>query len=307
MRKGTAMQVSAWLEDLYKIYTNYGFKEEARQVLIDIRANGPKVHDELKLVSHSIDFPKAEIDRYIRRYTEGPPQALLNKITKEFIFDKEEIKSQIFKHYKKDPLPFIITTQLMDGDGRFFAKLGDLENDLEGHLAHRLTHNLALSGAFLNIVFNKIIEEGILTREDFFSSITRSPLFQEERKAIIARGIDSFFNKDFITGIHILIPQIEEAIRHLVELCNGVILKSKNGGFQLRTLDELLRDEIIKRILGENIQFYLRVVLTDQRGWNIRNKVCHGIATASTFSEQTLNCLIHILLILGTVRNNSNA
>ncbi|MGB0789569.1 MAG: DUF4209 domain-containing protein, partial [Marinirhabdus sp.] len=40
--------------------------------------------------------------------------------------------------------------------------------------------------------------------------------------------------------------------------------------FQLKTFDDILRDEIVKQVLGEDIQIYLRVLFTDQRGWNLR-------------------------------------
>ena len=44
--------------------------------------------------------------------------------------------------------------------------------------------------------------------------------------------------------MHLLIPQIENAIRNIIELSGGSTIKSQKGnkGFQLKTFDELLRD-----------------------------------------------------------------
>ena len=76
----------------------------------------------------------------------------------------------------------------------------------------------------------------------------------------------------------------------------------RSGGFNLKTLDELLRTEQISRVLGEDVSLYFRVLLTDLRGWNIRNDVCHGISPYESFSKMVADRLIHILLVLGQLR-----
>jgi hypothetical protein len=39
--------------------------------------------------------------------------------------------------------------------------------------------------------------------------------------------------------------------------------------------------ETVKQCFGDNLSFYFRILLTDQRGWNMRNNVCHGISPAN--------------------------
>lgn len=110
-----------------------------------------------------------------------------------------------------------------------------------------------------------------------------------------------------VVAIHLLIPQIEEATRNLIELSGGVVLKkNRGGGFQLKTFDDILRDEIITQVLGEDIQIYLRVLFTDQRGWNLRNDVCHGMSDISSFSYQSAERILHVLIILGAIATNES-
>jgi hypothetical protein len=54
--------------------------------------------------------------------------------------------------------------------------------------------------------------------------------------------------------------------------------------------------------LGENVVHYLRVLFTDQRGWNIRNDVCHGITAVAAFSSQLTDRIFHALLVLALLR-----
>ena len=70
----------------------------------------------------------------------------------------------------------------------------------------------------------------------------------------------------------------------------------------LKTLDDLLREQAIVETLGESVAHYFQVLLTDQRGWNIRNDVCHGISPVQAFSWPMTDRIFHALLILATVR-----
>jgi hypothetical protein len=73
----------------------------------------------------------------------------------------------------------------------------------------------------------------------------------------------------------------------------------------LRILDDILRDEGIKSVFGEKTTNYLSVLLTDQRGLNLRNRICHGLLPSDGFGEQISDRLFHILLLLAQVRKKS--
>jgi hypothetical protein len=81
-----------------------------------------------------------------------------------------------------------------------------------------------------------------------------------------------------------------------------VLKPRQGGGFHLRILDDILRSEQVKHALGEDVALYFRVVLTDQRGWNIRNDVCHGSSPHDQLSKGVADRLMHILLVLAQLR-----
>lgn len=132
--------------------------------------------------------------------------------------------------------------------------------------------------------------------------LRKCPLFEEDRFEIIERGIEAYLDEDYITMIHLLIPQVENAIRNLVELLDKSTLESKksNNTLQLKTLDTLLREKSLLNI-SENFVYYMRVLYTDPRGWNLRNLVCHGLSPLKYFNPVTADRIFHSLIFIGSI------
>ncbi len=301
-KTGNAMQVSSWLQHLHKIYTSYGLNHDADALLIRLRELGPKLTEELKPISSSFEIPKEKLDSFINFITEGEPKIIFHKIIQNFIPKKDEIKDRMFEFAKIAPLTYLIPTSIQDNKGRIIATIGSLEDDLDGNLIHEFSQSLSFQAIFIRNIFYKITSENILNVTDFIDFINDSPIISKSRIEIIKKGIQAYYDNDLVVAIHLLIPQIEEAIRNLIELAGGVVMKiNRGGGYQLKTFDEILRDEKITQVFGENIQLYLRVLFTDPRGWNLRNDVCHGMCEIESFSFQAIERILHVLLILGTI------
>ncbi|WP_042719991.1 DUF4209 domain-containing protein [Flavobacterium sp. B17] len=302
------IQASIWLQHLHKLYLNFNLKEEAAKVLLRIRELGPKSASELEPISHSFEIPKEEIDKIINKITSGDIQEILQRITLLYIPIKEQVKDQIFNLYKKAPLPYIMGSQFQDEKGRVVATIGSLEDDLEGHIIIQVSQNLSFSSFFLRSVFQESIHKKGLCKEQILKFIENSPIINNDRLEIINRGLDAYFEDDFLISIHLLVPQIEEAIRNIIEFMGGNVLKpsKSGGGYHLRTFDEILRDDIIKKVLGEDTANYFRILFTDQRGWNIRNIVCHGMASPNMFNYEISDRIIHAFLCLGLIKKIRN-
>lgn len=301
-KTGSAMQISSWLQHLHKIYSSYGLTDEVNAVLIRLRELGPKINEELKPISSSFEIPKDKLDAFINFILDGEPKLIFHKVIQNFIPKKDEIKERMFELAKTAPLTYLISTDIHDNRGRVIATIGSLEDDLDGRLINEISQSLSFQAIFVRHIFYKITSEKVLGVNNFIDFIEDSPVFAESRLEIIQRGIQAYYDNDLVVAIHLLIPQIEEAVRNLIELAGGVVLKkNRGGGYQLKTFDEILRDDIIKQVLGEDIQLYLRVLFTDPRGWNLRNDVCHGMSEIESFSFQAIERILHVLLILGTL------
>ena len=122
------------------------------------------------------------------------------------------------------------------------------------------------SAYFLGIAIHKMIDVGLMGPERIMSEkIEPCILFDESNYDIIRQGLDFFFEGKYILACHIIVPQIENAIRNLVEKSGISVIKPqhKRNGFQLLTLDELLRTKAIEGAFTSDGALYLRLVLTD--------------------------------------------
>ena len=86
---------------------------------------------------------------------------------------------------------------------------------------------------------------------------------------------------DFLISTHLLIPQIEDSIRYLMEqrgyIASGLNDRGIQSEHNINYLIEKKKPELIE-ILGKDIFFDLQVLLVHINGFgtNLRNRMAHG-------------------------------
>lgn len=301
-----AMQASSWLQHVHDIYISFNMKGGAERVSRKTSEVGPEVVESMQEFSHSMEIPREELDAYLDSMTSGGLETTLNRIAIHFIPKKDQVEQQVLELAKNHPLTYLFTKTLQDHKGRPVATIGGIEEDLEGNVIHQLSQNMNIDSFFLRHSFNKASEVYGMSSDELTSFILRSPIFEESKKDIVQKGVKAYLDEDYMSAIHVLVPQAEAAIRTLVELMGGATLrKNRQGGLQLRTFDDLLRDESVENCFGADTSFYFRMLLTDQRGWNMRNDVCHGISPAGAFNYSTADRAMHVMLCLSQVRESN--
>lgn len=301
-----AMQASSWLQHAHDIYISYNMKERAESISKKISEIGPDVIESMQEFSHSMEIPKEKLDAYLDFMTSGGVEETLKRIAIHFIPKKDQVERQVLDLARNHPLSYLFTKTLQDHKGRPVAIIGGIEEDLEGNIIHQLSQNMGIDSFCLRHSFKKASEVYGLDAQEITEFIFQSPIFEESKKEIVAAGVQAFLNEDYISAVHILVPQAEAATRTLVELMGGATLrKNRQGGLQLRTFDDLLRDDTVKQCFGTDSSFYFRILLTDQRGWNIRNDVCHGISPIGSFNYSVADRVMHVILCLAQVKESN--
>lgn len=101
-----------------------------------------------------------------------------------------------------------------------------------------------------------------------------SPFIPDGREAIFVNGILAGFNNDFLTAAHLLIPQVENSFKQILNAKNIVSFKIDEEVQHDKTLGGILD------LLIENTQhdlFYeLKDFLTENSSLNFRNELSHG-------------------------------
>jgi len=303
--KASALQTSAWLQRVHATFREFGLLDEAEKISIKLREIGEKTKSELKPISHTMKLSKQVLEKYILALTEGTLDEALSRIGEHYVPKKSEVERQLKELASEAPIVFFIPMELQDKMGRPLAKVGSLEEDLPGHIVKQMSQNMAIESIFLRQVLESLVKKYPEFESLCIDYIFRSPVFEEGRRSIIEQGIKEYLNGEHMTAIHLLIPQIENALRVLLEKAGGSVLKQgRDGGFHYKVLEDLLREPLLVQVLGEDIAFYFRVLLIDQRGWNLRNCVCHGLCDASEFGPSMSGRIIHVLLCLARVRKS---
>ena len=298
------LTASSLLEHMHRVYTHFNLVDDAESLLKTIRELSVKARNDMKAISHEMKIPLGELEVYIEQILDGNLDEALARVAIHYIPQRNEIEKQLYDLSRIAPIGFLINKHITDEQGRFVATVGSLEEDLDGNVVIQISQNLNISAIFLNAVLDQAIKKFSLDSDKLVNYLFNSPVFDTLQRDFLIKGIQKYFEKDFIIATHLLIPQIEATVRKLVEISGGTILKrGRGGGFHLITLDDLLRSEQVKQALGEDASLYFRVVLTDQRSWNIRNDVCHGISLQHKCSQVVVERLIHILLVLGLLRH----
>ena len=96
---------------------------------------------------------------------------------------------------------------------------------------------------------------------------------------IFAKGIYEGLRGDYGVALHILVPQLENALREVLKSQGHVVATKEKGDNILQeavTLPKILEHEEIQKVLGEELHFDLQAILTDNLGDTVRHNIAHG-------------------------------
>ena len=83
--------------------------------------------------------------------------------------------------------------------------------------------------------------------------------------------------------------------------------RSNLGIMQEKSLNDILEGEpAIEQCLGSDILQYLRALLSDPRGFNLRNRLAHGLVAPQEFSQVLSARVLHVLFVLSLLRQHDD-
>jgi hypothetical protein len=292
-----------WLEQTVALCDRAGAVAMGREISMEIQGIQSAIPGEM--VSHSIELPidKADEEEFVRSIIKESAESTLDEVACRFIPLIGEQQRLIDEIDISHPLAalFFSKASVFDDTGRKTAEI----NDSSDRLSHHIARNIQLSGAQMASVWKRIHVKWSNIRDVVFEYVRCSGLFVDERIAITKRAIDAVLvERESITACHLLVVEIESAIRHLC-LSTGEIVQREHrnsGGYVLSTLGELLKSDAVQSVFGADAAKYLSVVLVDHAGLNLRNDICHGICSSRQLHDVTMYLLLHVLLVVGSVR-----
>jgi len=127
---------------------------------------------------------------------------------------------------------------------------------------------------------SQIFSEHHPTFEDLAFLVRDNPFVPSGHEALFLRGIHAGFNGDFVVASHLLIPQIENSIRYVLE-SNGVDVSNlmSDGTQPVKVLGALFGMKETQEVFGESLCFELRGCLIEKTGYDFRNRLAHGFVS----------------------------
>lgn len=191
---------------------------------------------------------------------------------------------------RRHPLQYLVQRIIIDDDGKTVRRLPALSlGDAESHEAvvrHAMIDDANRNQSFIGTSVIEparytIASEHPLIDRQFRQIALQSPFVPAGREDWWATALSAGFAGDLPTALHILVPQIEHALRVQVRL-NGHPARTMNAAGEQEdwTLSTLLQGEgreRVEAIIGADTVFDLRALLVEKSGQNLRNRMSHGL------------------------------
>ena len=144
-----------------------------------------------------------------------------------------------------------------------------------------------------------MLSEHAVRRHDLRHLVTFNHFIPPGHAGIFERGLQAGFYGDWLVAMHLLIPQIEASIRHVLQHEGVVTSTLESDGTQKEwDLNILLWKPEVEQILGLDILFDLRGILTEKFGHNLRNDLAHGLLPEGGYYRETCVYLWWLVLFL---------
>ena len=126
-----------------------------------------------------------------------------------------------------------------------------------------------------------LIEEHSDLQEALVALVASAPFVPGDRQELFAAGLLAGVQGDFAVAVSLLIPQVENAIRSVLEQNGVTVTRLTNDGSQEdRSIGALLQEPILKSLLSAELVDELDAVLDDRHGPRFRHMLAHGRLSA---------------------------
>ena len=256
-------------------------------------------------VSEFLKEQQNEIEKLIKSIADiDDVRKLLDKIGKipNFCPSFQEITQRS----KNLPISFLITNLSTQDENGDFLKDGNNPTLVYFYQNYSFFQNFIVL-IYLLPIFNKIMDEKLQIQNlsDYFRS---KGIFREDFLKILDVAIERFFDGDYISTLHILVPKFEKVFLDLtqaIEKNTDVIASRMQKGeedkiwMQDKVLSEgFLKNEDVRKIWGEDFCEQIIFVFFSQLGHKLRHKIAHGYSKLDELNFQNSVLVFYFYLVL---------
>jgi hypothetical protein len=294
----------SWLQGVLTRYRMIGLIADAARVEREILRRAGDARAEMKRIEAPVNVPRAELEKWVDAVLGKTLEDSLARLGMHFIVRKESTEKTVQDLAKVAPLISNLSQDIMGNDGFSTAKIGSVTDDLDGRTVNHAATLFGFYAPWLHFALDRLREKFKLDLDGLMAYLTASPLFPPSREPLIKEGLAAWLAGDTVKAIHVLVPQVEAALRDLLSAL-GVGLRRydpRTGGFEVIGMGAMLGHMAFDTDPLKGIKFHLNTLYCDQRGVNLRNQLAHGLADLGMLHMGVANWVVHSLLLLGCLR-----
>jgi hypothetical protein len=165
------------------------------------------------------------------------------------------------------------------------------------------SQRLAITAGVAQVIIREARTAGSWTADRILDAIADA---DAQLGATCEAGVRGYEAGDYWVALHVLVPQVERAVRALgVRLDADVHRVTSAQRLLWANLDPLLADPSIRAALGEDFAVELGWLFTSEFGPNIRNNVAHGAADMANAEFPSTVTLMAILTVADVLASSA--
>lgn len=211
-----SLLASAWLEDLIPRYRNEGMSEAVARVEAAIRNRAGEASGEMKRIEVPVSIPKAELDKWADQVAGTTVEEAFRRIAAAGLIREESAKKSIQGMLANAPLLAHMPSSILGADGFTTAKVGSIYDDLDGRTIQHAADLFGWYAPWLYVALNHTKEKHGLEIDALIAWLAQCPYFVASREPLLRAGLVAWSREQPVEAIHILVPQIEAALRDIL-------------------------------------------------------------------------------------------
>jgi hypothetical protein len=261
-------------------------RKELRHRLVDVQAG---ISEEMSAFSHPINLE--ELVKHVEQQMRHP--SLRDKL---FVFaalarspDPAQVTEQAAKSIREHPLSSLFEATHHDREGKVVhrsegAGFGDGADSsaVQRQIAQdeSIRRHITASGE-IEVARQAIAREHYISEDVFAHILVHSPFVPRDLVMTYSRGFTRFFQGDFVSGLYILTPLLENSLRNVLKSHGHDITKFDDAKLTqedrtISSLFEQMRLELVS-VFGDAIATDIENVFLNKPGPYLRHSLSHGL------------------------------
>ena len=299
--QGSSIVTAGFLEHAVKHYADIGASDRLERVKLRLRQAYEAAQPKFKPIALSVPIDMQADDTYAEKLVAMAPAeslaAFLSRLNKR-IPSKDEVRALV----EQFPLQRLFPRANVK-DSRRIAESVTEEEKSYAALCDCYGVQASVLGLLLARLYRRLADAGRWTADSIVDFLASGVAFDEDKLPLLRTGVERYFARDYISAIHVLVPQIEDILRRLLGKMGlpTTSFDSKTRATREKPLGEVLEVQQLKEGLGEDLWFYLKFLFTEQLGENLRNDIAHGLLGEGRAREPLATLVVDALLTLRTL------